>query len=411
MLGSLVACAPTYAPMHVTVETGAAPQLLAVRDATSTGWRGVATAGTTAFDLVVSGPYEVVVRCAPRFEGVESVTVYARSPSDPPLLDASCAAPVPPSLTVSGTLVEPGQIALGHTGDFSENPDWSFALQLAPGTYDLVLFQDESFSTPEQIALRRDLKLTGDLDLGTLDVAQEPGHAVVETRFAAPSLLPGEQLSPSLELRTATTTAFLPASLELPLGKDVPDAWRVPLVPDAALRPTDRQTVSLAALSTSTIDGIIHGSLRLAARDIRVGDTAGLTLPEPLAPIAFDMARHRITAAWSSLGNYTDVLLTYLSQGSGNLPGRGYALLLSRNYIEDVGMAGATLDLTGVPGLSEDWQIDPARWALRELDVIQGDLDDPRAAWGVLEAPMLQPVTVPRRGTMIRWSSPVHRML
>jgi hypothetical protein len=81
-------------------------------------------------------------------------------------------------------------------------------------------------------------------------------------------------------------------------------------------------------------------------------------------------AAHHITVAWSSLGDYSDAVLAFASADAVDpLLAREYALGLSRGYIEDVGTAGATLDMTGVPGIPDDWQIDPARWFARALIV------------------------------------------
>jgi hypothetical protein len=74
--------------------------------------------------------------------------------------------------------------------------------------------------------------------------------------------------------------------------------------------------------------------------------------------------------AWSSLGDYSDAVLAFASADAVDpLLVREYAPGLGRGYIEDVGTAGATLDMTGVPGIPDDWQIDPARWFARALIV------------------------------------------
>jgi hypothetical protein len=377
------------------VETDVPPMVVAVRDVTSTGWRGVSTAGTHTFDLVVAGPYQIVVVCGPAFDGAVFddavlVAVYARSPSDLPLLQHTCSARALPTFTVSGTMVNPGQINLGYVEDSSTTSNWSFSLHPEVGSYDLVLLQQNSVDPP-RIALRRDLEVTGDLDLGTLDVAQEPGHALVEISFAVPSLQPGEQLSSGLELRTGTTTASLPAFLVFPLGHNAPPSWSMSLVPDAALRASDRQIALLAAYTLSTSEGILYERIRSVARDMHVGDTVPWSLPEPIGPVAFEMAAHRVTVAWSSLVDYSDIFLSFSSRPADHSLGPAHELILSRAYIEDVGTTGATLDVTGVPGIPPEWQIDPARWSSLELDVIRGEPGETREEWTLLEGPVSQP--------------------
>jgi hypothetical protein len=287
-------------------------------------------------------------------------------------------------------MVTPGQIDLGYAEQSSTTSDWSFEMFLEIGSYDLVLLQQDPVDPP-RIALRRDLRVTEDVDLGTLDVAQEPGHVLVETSFAVPSLQPGEQLSSGLQLRTGTTSARLPAFLEFPLGDNAPPSWSMSLVPDAALGASDRQTASLAASTVSPRGDVRYQRIRSVERDMHVGDTVPWSLPEPLGPVMFEVAAHRVTVAWSSLGNYTDVSLGFLGTFLGPYQGRGYELMMTSRYIEDAGMAGATLDVTGIPGIPDEWQIGPSRWLVRELDVIRDVPGEPRTVWAVSEEPASAP--------------------
>ena len=370
VLCPLAACTSSFRSMHITVETDVPPAAVAVRDQTSDGWRAVPSAGTSTFDLTVAGAYQVAVACVFEATGDVYIAGDARAPSDPPLVLHSCRVPThnPSAPVVSGAMVNPGQVNLGNTGDFSITPNWSFVLRTEPGAYDLVLLDEDALGGPPRIALRRALMVTGDVDLGTIDFAQDPGLALVQTWFTTTNLPSDELLTPSLALSIGTTAAFAPTQLDLPLGHAAAVRWGASLVPDSALQATDRQIASLTASATTTIADVLRETLRVVERDVRTGETAPFTLPEPIGPVTFEMAPHRLTATWSTLGDYTGVSLEMVSVPRDSSPIRSHTLTLSRGFLDEVGTS-AMLDVTEIPGFRGDWQVDTASWLVRGFGV------------------------------------------
>jgi hypothetical protein len=94
MLGGIAvtACGGS-SPEHgnVTVKTGLPPALVAFRDEMHTAWQSVAVDGGNAFELAITGSYQVAVVCQSGGEGSSfDATIYSRTLDDGDAFQATC---------------------------------------------------------------------------------------------------------------------------------------------------------------------------------------------------------------------------------------------------------------------------------------------------------------------------------
>lgn len=169
-------------------------------------------------------------------------------------------------------------------GDYTGLSGTFFEARVSAGAYDLVMLTGDITSGYEQIAIRRDISITGDTELVMIDPFEYAPQPLVPVSFTASNLRPGEVQSSSVELYTSSTFAVLHLS-----GFAQPPGWDVPLAPEGVLRATERQFVSLFAAESSGERSHRRG----IRRTVRVGDPTSVTLPEPLGPVTFEMTPDR----------------------------------------------------------------------------------------------------------------------
>jgi hypothetical protein len=276
-------------------------------------------------------------------------------------------------------MLQEGEVFFGGAGIGKSPGPWSFDLTAAAGTFDFVEFFGSLTTGFDQIAIRRDLTITGDLQLGMIDVAQEHTEALVSTQFTAANLDPDEFLtSDVLLLQSGNTVAIVSKFI------DPASAWQIRLVPDSALRVTDGQQVSLTAALDMAGEPAQQRS-RSVSRRVRVGGPTSVTLMDPMTAIAFDSTAERLTATWTQLPEYDDLELSRESFSSDFSRFVIHDSLLSRAFIASVGATSTTLDFTDVPGFRPEWRHDPAFEQVFALDAVRGASDDDSARSGVSE--------------------------
>jgi len=374
-LASPAACSSTSGTSHapgdsdgnvVSVTTGIPPALLAFRDDLSTDWVGLPVHGATTFDLTTHGAYQVVIACSAGDQD-PSVTMilYGRTADDDPTIKLSCGGGFP--FQVKGEAFEAGEVSLGDSSEGASFTDWQFDLVAQPGTFDLVMVSRSSTGVPSSIAFRRDLAIVNDTDLGAISLSQG-SQPLVPVSYTIANLQAGESATSSLLLTAGNTEAFVGS-----LGGS-PQGLTAQLVPDAALRPTDRQHLTLAAATTDATTSLSHS--RALGRDVQVGDSTVWTLPDPIGGVTFDVTADRMTATWSSLPEYDEIEL--LREGFTTDFGppvttqvRLHELVLSRAFAEATGATSATLDFHAIPGFKSQWQQDPTVSQFRTLEAIR----------------------------------------
>lgn len=149
---------------------------------------------------------------------------------------------------VRGEMAESGTVYFGGSGRGQSQAPWSFALPTAAGTFDLgIMFGD--LAAPDRLALRRDVAVTADVDVGTIDAAQTNAEALVPISFTATNQAPEESLGLQTFLDVRNTSVSLRNTFLF--GGS---GWDSVLAPASMLRPTDRQRVSLTANTEASGD-------------------------------------------------------------------------------------------------------------------------------------------------------------
>lgn len=337
----------------VTVTTGSPPALIAFRDEATADWQSLTLAAVTTFDIAVTGLYEVVVVCEWRGDDPTAfVTQYARTPDDERTINVPCPTGVYP-FTVHGQMAGSGTVAFG--GLFSAaaaGPEiWDFEFPADPGSFDLVMVFGDFPDPFSDIAIRRGVAVARDTDLGLLDRSNETVQPLVPARFTATNARPEESLVARLSLDTGGTIASL-------FSREVTtEGWVTALIPDSALRSSDRQRIRLSG-SVASSDAEPQTNRRRVDRDVRVGDPMSATLPEPLGRVRFEVSTAGLLATWSTLPEY-DTLTLSCGAFNTRLPlGVSHESVFSRRFVEARGATNVALDLRNVPGFKREWQDD-----------------------------------------------------
>jgi hypothetical protein len=323
----------------------------------------------------VTGPYRVLVVCEQpsSLAGFPDTvaTEYARTPADAHVIDNPCGAG---TFTLQGEMSESGAVAFGDssTGDADA---WQFKLPASPGTFDLVmLFGDLFGAGVDRVAIRRDVEVTGDIDLGPIRAEQEHAQVLNRVAFTSSDLETSERLSHQMMLRTHNTSVSVGSPFS---GSD----WEVTLAPDSILVPTDRQAVTLTA-SKDRRDGP-DTYYRSITVDVKPGTPTSVTLPEHLAHVTFDATADRLTATLQLLPDHSELWLTrrslvHHSYSVGDtvsvaLTALYHQLVMSAAFSAAAGTTGAVLDFHDVPGFQPAWQHDPTAPQNRELYLVHRD--------------------------------------
>jgi hypothetical protein len=358
------------APPRVTIATGQPPALIVYREETDTAWKTPASPSTGTFEIEVSGPYRVIVVCAGS-SGNAFVAQFAQTLDDDHRIEQLCGSPHQFPFHVRGQMQQSGLVDFGEFGRGQTAAPWSFDLLSDAGTFDFLAFFGDLSTGLDHVEIRRDIAITGDLDLGTIDATQDPTQALVPTRFTASNLDPAESLSSDLFLQSGDTSAII-SSFEHPEL-----AWQVNLVPGTALRATDTQDLLLSASSASS-DPAMQQRMRSITRRIRDGGSTAVVLMDPLGPTAFESTADRLVATWTSLPEYDAIDLGRASFSSDFSHFVDHEFLLSRAFITSTGATAATLDFTDVPGFQPAWRHDPTLEQQFFLDAFRGTSpDDP----------------------------------
>lgn len=319
-------------PVTIDVATGVEPALVAVRDGATAAWTAVTASAPSSYQVVVHGPYTLLVVCAPGATQ-QRVTERSLTPADERTQTIDCTPPPAPGAqaTLSGRMTQSGLVAAGDGRDTSVADDWSFDIDLTAGTHDLVAV------ARTMIGFRRGIDVTNDVTLATTVNLLTEGAPYIMAPLVVPNPGTGEVLRARVTLRTATTPAAAPIqlSLGLPAG--------ALLAPNALLVATDEQVATVSATK--------DGATRSRRRPVREGGDLTYALPEPLAGAAFSMDAGQLVGTWTSLPAYTSV------QTRAETPRISHVHELSASFVNATAATHATID-TEVPGFDAAWKID-----------------------------------------------------
>jgi hypothetical protein len=327
--------APPDAPQGpgtaITVETDAAPSLIAYRDGAG-AWKPAKTIDVDTFELDVHGPYIVTVACD---DGVGNITTWqtASTPDDDRELFMSCASFFDASVALTGTMLQAGSVTASFFTDSSSAANWAFDLPIEAGVPDVIAFD------ANRILGRRDLTVTGDTAITpALDLTQ--GSTLVAAPLVATNAAATETVNASINITTKNATFVR-------LFRGAPAQTKV--VPPGFLNLGERQS-ALVAAST----GLGSRSIR---RTFRAGDPTDFTLPASLGAVSYAQPGANLQITWSTLPEH-DIVDIYVDAFSEDFTTYTFHYLeISAAYIVATGATTMTLD-TEIPGYKPEWRVD-----------------------------------------------------
>jgi hypothetical protein len=260
-------------------------------------------------------------------------------------------------------MVQPAVVHLGTSSFVTAASNPNFELQAIAGTFDLVMLTSDS-----KIAIRRDLQVSGDLQLGSIDLAQDSPQQRVPTTFTATNLGGADTIYAEASLEAGGTFA------RLHFGT----GWSLSVVPQSALRPTDRQIISLAASEPVNGAGTLRRT-RFAFLRYNLGEPTSITLPEPVGAVAYEATADRLVATWSTLPEYDTLTVQRLSSAPNLSNLRIHALELTRAFVDATDATSAALAVDDLPGFKAEWRQHPTQPHNRDLmtsrELLGGDVE------------------------------------
>jgi hypothetical protein len=324
--------------------------LIAYREEGAPDWRTPSGPSTGRYEFEVAGPYRVIVVCDDSRQ--VAVAQLARTVDDAPSIELPCGDPPVNSFLVRGRMLQPGTVSFDLTGVDNSTAPWSFDLFTTGGTFDLVAFSGDASTGFDHFEIRRDITITADQDLGTIDVAQVPAQALVPTRFTATNLAASESPLAYVVLQSGNThAAAIPTT-------QPEHAWQLGLVPSAALRSTDTQDVYLAA-GAPLSEQPMQRETRQFIRRVRDGGSTLVTLMDAIGPTRFESTADRLVATWTSLPEYDQLVVGRSSISSSRSVAQRVGLSHAFVASTGTGARSVALDFTDVPGFRPEWRHDP----------------------------------------------------
>lgn len=289
------------------------------------------------YELAVDDDYVFVSVCATAYG--DDVQEIEATVADGP--QTSCSGPATPAAPtggtsqdaiVSGTMKQPGTLALGDRASTSTTPDWTWATSLPDGTvFDLL-----AISSTDQALLERDLTATvPETDLPTVDVTSG-GVALV----SAPVLLPALD-SDELVFARDDSLATAHGSFTLPWN----DAAAL-LLPSSALAAADQQQLSILIASATGTRSATWTATGPAA------PPAALPLLPRLRGVQLGTDRGGISAAFLTPAASIDEL----TLGSATRPTQ-QGLTVTAGWLAANGRPSQVALDTSAPGFDPAWMV------------------------------------------------------
>jgi len=327
---------------------GTPPALIAYRDGLDGEWQTPA-ATSTGYEMIVHGPYIVSYTCDDGQDHIATSQI-GRTPDDDRDPFVQCGLIVRTLVHVTGQMVQPGTVTVGHTSASSRTPNWSFDVSVEPGTHDVFAV------TADRVAIRRDVVITAATALTpALDVVAD-GTDLVATPFSVSGATAGEDTSLLTSVQTAHAFVLL---LDPSLG----DPAMQKVVPRSLLAPSEfhKVSISTAALAPS-------GPPRTTRRVLRRwsdGQSTSFTLPLKLGPIAYTTASGALVATWSTAPDFSLVEGVVSSRVPSTGKRRSIFVQASKHFI-DASAPSLRFDVD-MPGFQPGWRVDYAKEYVREL--------------------------------------------
>ena len=322
----------------IAITLGIAPELVAFRDGISGDWRPATPRNEKAFEVIVHGPYMVTAVCTEPVGGSVSTWQYGRLPDDGPEIAVPCVSSPPGAHTVTGHVVQPGNVQLATSVAGSRNAEWSFAMAVDTGTYDLIASTDERIAIRRGIAVNSNMAITPDVDF-----AQE-GTALVDGAFTVTNADSDEQLFTRVTIQNPTTGSHPARPARVYLGP----LATARVAPESVLLETDTQMATMIGVINP---GVAPGTFRALQRPFRVGGNAVFAFPKHFVGGQWAVENGDLTARWTALPDFERFDFAAWN------PARFHELDASPAFLEALDDRKLTLDTT-VPGYQRGWRVD-----------------------------------------------------
>ena len=324
VLTGLVGCGGE--PTCIEVDVGPATYL-AIKESGG-DWRTVDLADGEA-SVCVDREYVMLLVCDVSMASNLSVVQFAGTPGEQ--IDLGfCSSGAPRTLSVGGTMVQPGEILVGGAVDSSFAPNWSFDVRVRPGLHDLIATELLGTDQP-LVAIRRNLMIDEDTIEPPIDLEME-GIPTVEVPVTVGGFIAGESIDVVVILETERSQSTI-SSNSNPIAN---------VLPPSSLSESDHQYVNASSSTDSLSRTVIIDANLLEP----------IELPPALDDVLFEQTSAGLAASWGQLPPI-EFELAILASASRAADHQVF-VIASKRWLEATGATSLVLDPTA-PAFDPQW--------------------------------------------------------
>lgn len=327
VLIGLVGCGESTKPTCIDFLGTRVTSYLAVKES-GEDWRLVDGEAT----VCVEREYVILFVCDVS-GSTRNVVQLAGTPEDGEVVSLGfCYSDTPRTVSIEGTMVQPGQVLVGEGFASQFTPNWSFDVQVTQGVHDLIA--TELGSDQPRVAIRRGLTVDEDTVEPPIDLDVE-GLPTEEVPITVEGLVTGESVSVSVVLETERQQSVVSDNSNLVAN----------VIPPMSLSGSDRQYVDVFSSTES-----LSRSASIDANQIEPSTV--IALPPALEDVGFEPTGAGIAASWSQLPAI-DFERAILSS-SGRSGDHVVFVVASSGYLMTTGADSLVLDPTA-PSFDPQW--------------------------------------------------------
>jgi hypothetical protein len=391
----------------VHIKSEKPPLLVAYRDgfdttANAVPWT-VAPPPLTMVNFTAKTAYSIAVVCQVDANTVltwESLRVVKDDTSKTvtePTIETPCKEAPPARRTASGTMVQQGFAHLGDADQQSTSPNWNVNLLVNDGKkLDLVATSDLADPSTNKTLIRRDIMISGNTNLGTIDVASGAAQVPVDIALDSPPSDDPEESTEKVSATVDVKTQNNSGSAQVSHAKYNLTTQSITLfgLPSAALMEDDEQTVTFTGFDQPKDTTIT--TTRSFTRPFKVGDDVAtgmeatglpsiisgqnwkmeLVCPHDMPKCMEAMKKPQLTVALPPLPAL-DTISIETSGTSATDPTKAavYQIDITARYFGATALARPVLD-TDFSGFLDLWKIDFTKQYSRQITTQHDKLDD-----------------------------------
>jgi len=331
--------APDSPPENVVTVTnsfGEMPIFIAYRNG-SGPWQTIDPTSAT-WELHVDDVYTLVAVCGDATNGFDVAFQGQTFSADGPTVDLPCFGfgSAGTTVDVTGTMAQPGRVAMGFVFDTNTTANWAFTLPVVTGMHDLVANSDT------RVLIRRGLDIEAAMAVPKVDV-NTAGTPFTSVPITTGALDADETLSTRVTWFTANDFALF----------DSVPGTTAKVVPDALLVGTDIHRLRAAASSATTF--------RSASERYATGGSTAFALPPRLTNVTLT-ADH---ATWT--GTLPPGSAEFYTESATNTSFVDAHISATPSWLGT--QTTFAIDYTGITGFQPEWKVDFATADFSDLDI------------------------------------------